>query len=267
MTLSTSTFIDNELSEFTGDIHFRHFDLAPSEWTEHSHPWGQLNYVSQGVMQLNIEGENFLSPPHYAIWIPPGFRHQAVSRNISVYRSIYLSQNFSARLPVGPCAISVSELLKAILNEFARLKVCTPSTSQQLTMAQVALDQIEASTQINAYLPCATTETMQRLLAEVKENLRNKMSTEEVASKFHMSPRTLERKCIAELGISFGEWQKRARYMKAFEGLTEGLTIQQIAWELGYSSPSVFINMFKKLTGITPERYRKNGPLISGERS
>lgn len=258
---------DSNVSDFSGDIYFRHFELPPSEWVEHSHPWGQLNYVSQGVMQLNVEGNNFLSPPHYAVWIPPKFQHQSFNRKYSVYRSIYLSEHFSTRLPGKPCTVSVSELLKAILNEFARLQVCLPSTPQQLAMAQVALDQIEASIPINAYLPCAVSDVMQRILDDIKENLRRKMSTEEVARKFHMSTRTLERKCIIELGISFGEWQKRARYMKAFEGLNAGLTVQQISWELGYSSPSVFINMFKKLTGITPEQYRKYGPSGSVKRS
>ncbi|MGV7180702.1 helix-turn-helix domain-containing protein [Xanthomonas axonopodis] len=41
-------------------------------------------------------------------------------------------------------------------------------------------------------------------------------------------------------------------------GLGEGLTIHQISWELGYANPSVFINMFRRLTGKTPQQYRKN---------
>ena len=125
-------------------------------------------------------------------------------------------------------------------------------------MAQVALDQIEAAQVMNAYLPYPNSDFLREILKEIQGNLQIKLSTQEVAEKFHMTSRTLERKCLAELGIGFGEWQKRARHMRAFEGLKEGLTVQQISWELGYSSPSVFINMFRRLTGMTPDQYRKN---------
>ncbi len=209
-------------------------------------------------MNLEISGERFISPPHYAVWIPPHRPHKSFNRVSSIYRSVYLSNSISETLPGRPCAMSMSELLKAILNEFARISVNSPSTIQELRMAQVALDQIAASKIISSYLPYSNTETLSEILNDVTSSLKDKRSTEEVAKKFHMTARTLERKCLAELGIGFGEWQQRARHMRALEGLDEGLTIQQISWELGYSSPSVFINMFRRLTGMTPESYRKN---------
>jgi len=245
-------------SKFNGDIYFRHQDLEVADWIEHAHPWGQLNYVSQGIMRLEIAGQRFLSPPHYAVWIPPHMQHKSSNDVLSVYRSVYLSDVFSEKLPKVPCAMSISELLKAILNEFARIEVRLPTTRQELAMAQVALDQIVSAEVINSYLPYPNSEILREILNKVQKNLRDKRSTQAVAEQFHMTARTLERKCLAELGIGFGEWQKRARHMRAFEGLNEGLTVQQISWELGYSSPSVFINMFRRLTGMTPDQYRKN---------
>lgn len=57
-------------TELPGELYFRHDRLTAMEWQTHSHPWGQLNYVSHGVMNLEISGIRFLSPPQYAIWIP-----------------------------------------------------------------------------------------------------------------------------------------------------------------------------------------------------
>ncbi|EFQ1289565.1 TPA: AraC family transcriptional regulator, partial [Shigella flexneri] len=34
-------------------------------------------------------------------------------------------------------------------------------------------------------------------------------------------------------------------------------SVTDIAFEAGYSSPSLFIKTFKKLTSFTPKRYRK----------
>lgn len=56
-----------QLQEFPGDLYFRHDLLSAMEWKRHSHPWGQLNYVSHGVMHLEIDGNRFLSPSKYAV--------------------------------------------------------------------------------------------------------------------------------------------------------------------------------------------------------
>ncbi|MEZ2218628.1 helix-turn-helix domain-containing protein [Rhizobium sp. RCC_161_2] len=36
----------------------------------------------------------------------------------------------------------------------------------------------------------------------------------------------------------------------------QAASIQAIAFDLGYSTPSAFIAMFKRLSGKTPEQYR-----------
>jgi len=40
--------------------------------------------------------------------------------------------------------------------------------------------------------------------------------------------------------------------------LENGMTVSQIAFELGYNSPSAFIEMFTKLTGKTPTKFQQN---------
>ncbi|MDF3866752.1 helix-turn-helix transcriptional regulator [Pseudomonas denitrificans (nom. rej.)] len=246
----------SKIETFEGDIYFRHQSLQPDEWGAHAHPWGQINYVSQGLMYIDVGGERFVSPPHYAVWIPPNVEHSSYSTVASTYRSVYLSTAFSQKLPDKPSAITVSELLKAVLDEFARLNVCSPSSRQEMTMAQVALDQIEASTTMHAFLPYPQSPLLKSILDNVQRNLKNKRSTQEIAKAFNMTARTLERRCQTELGIGFGEWQQRIRQMKVFEELDAGLTIQQIAFELGYSSASALIKMFKRVAGMTPEQYR-----------
>ncbi|WP_231902214.1 helix-turn-helix domain-containing protein [Neptuniibacter pectenicola] len=40
--------------------------------------------------------------------------------------------------------------------------------------------------------------------------------------------------------------------------LQEGATVENVALDLGYSTASAFIAMFKRLLGTTPDEYRKN---------
>lgn len=246
-----------DLDRFDGDIYLRHQRLPSAEWASHAHPWGQLNYVSQGVMHIEVGGERFVSPPQYGVWVPPHVRHTAASTLDSTYRSAYLSLEFSKRLPKRPCALSISPLLKAVLDEFARLDVVTPVSRQEKALGQVALDQIEAAQLVNAYLPFPTSESLAEILSSVQGKLRERRSTQQIAEAFHLTARTLERRCLSELGIGFGEWQQRARHLRAIELLDAGETVQATAYELGYASSSAFIGMFRRLTGLTPDRYRR----------
>jgi AraC-like DNA-binding protein len=244
----------------TGDIYFRHEEMEPVERNTHAHIWGQLSYVSRGLINLEVAGKRFLSPPHYAIWIPPGMEHAWSNSATASYRAVYLSPACCGKLPVEACALGVSDVLKAILSEFARLDVGSPATPQERRMALVALDQIEAAAPVNAYLPYAASTELKTILQDAENNLHKRQTTEQVARAFNLTTRTLERRCASELGIGFGEWRQRLRFTLALEALGTGQTIQQIAFALGYRSPSAFISMFRRLCGQTPEQYRRSLP-------
>lgn len=77
------------------------------------------------------------------------------------------------------------------------------------------------------------------------------------AQTVHMTERTLARHCQAELGMSLGEWRQRMRYLQAIDALEAGHSVQQIAYDLGYSTPSAFIAMFQRESGLPPEQFRR----------
>lgn len=240
------------------DIYFRHQELEPAEWISHSHPWGQLNYVSRGIIHLEIEGIKFLSPPQYAIWIPPRREHASFNAEAVTYRAVYVSEECSQALPAYPCALKIGAVLKAILHEFAQKDVSVPATPPEIRMAQVALDEIQACVPMKDYLPYAASKLLAAILDETKTTLNQRLTSAQIASKFNLTLRTLERRCKSELGLGFGEWRQRLRFTQALDALDAGHTIQQISFELGYRSPSAFISMFHRLSGQTPEQYRRS---------
>lgn len=246
------------LSKLPSDIYFRHAELEPAEWEAHSHSWGQFNYVARGTLNFHVDGKNLLSPPQYAIWIPPHVEHASWNTQAASFRSVYISERYAKELPSQPCALAMGPVLKAILDEFARIDVREPNTIQEKRMAQVALDQILAAEPTNSYLPFASSAMLQSIMDEAKANLHRQQTTEQIAYQFNLTTRTLERKCKMELGIGFGEWRQRLRYSIALDALSAGRTIQQISYDLGYNSPSAFISMFRRLSGQTPEQYRRS---------
>ncbi|WP_238534197.1 helix-turn-helix domain-containing protein [Advenella kashmirensis] len=65
------------------------------------------------------------------------------------------------------------------------------------------------------------------------------------------------RRCQRDLGMSFVEWRQRLKVLASLARLDRGETVEAIGLDLGYSSASAFISMFRRLMGTTPDEYRK----------
>ena len=83
---------------------------------------------------------------------------------------------------------------------------------------------------------------------------------EEMAVGSGASARTLARLFAQQTGMAFGRWRTQARLAHALRGLAEGRSVQVVAAESGYESPSAFIAMFKRERGVTPSRFLEDAP-------
>jgi AraC-like DNA-binding protein len=79
-----------------------------------------------------------------------------------------------------------------------------------------------------------------------------------VAQRLGMGTRSFNRH-LAEEGTTFGEILERLRQHLASRYLADDrMSVQQIAWLLGYSQVAAFNHAYKKWTGTTPGRARKS---------
>lgn len=89
-------------------------------------------------------------------------------------------------------------------------------------------------------------------------------STEVVAKRLAISPRTLRRK-LADEGYSFQEAKNMAREKRAKYYLSQtNMPLSEIAFELGYSELSAFSRAFRAWAGETPQSYREHYKQLSG---
>ena len=78
------------------------------------------------------------------------------------------------------------------------------------------------------------------------------------ARLFHMTPRTLHRNLLKE-GTSYRGILEEVRYLLAVEHLKSGqLSIQEIAFSLGYTDTANFRRAFKRWHGMAPSDYRQH---------
>ena len=100
-------------------------------------------------------------------------------------------------------------------------------------------------------------EFLQKAFSLVEKNLDNiNFDTEAFAKEMFLSRMQLHRKLQAITGQTPGDFIRSFRLNKAAKMLTEKkLSVTQIAFEVGYSSPSQFSRAFSKQFNCTPSEY------------
>ena len=91
----------------------------------------------------------------------------------------------------------------------------------------------------------------------IEENLSEKISFEELASKLATSRRNFDRRFIKATGNTPVEYLQRVKVEVAKRTLEKGRkSIFEVMNEVGYSDDKAFREVFKKITGLSPLNYR-----------
>ena len=91
----------------------------------------------------------------------------------------------------------------------------------------------------------------------IEENLSEKISFEELASKLATSRRNFDRRFIKATGNTPVEYLQRVKVEVAKKTLEKGRkSIFEVMNEVGYSDDKAFREVFKKITGLSPLDYR-----------
>lgn len=231
---------------------------AAGLYPEHQHAWGEFVYAFSGVMEVKVAGHHYLAPPQYGIWLPPHLEHVGLNRYEAHHCSLYLAPSVCAAvLPATPCALTVSPLVRALLEHLQQQGLQQPGNEADARLLQVLVDQLACAPAAGSYLPSSDDPALGAVLRLLEENPGDNRALPELAAAAHTTERTLMRRCQRDLGMSLAEWRQRLRVVKAMPLLEAGQTVETIALDLGYGSASAFISMFKRLVGATPDEFRK----------
>ncbi|NDV64788.1 AraC family transcriptional regulator [Bacteroides sp. 224] len=101
-------------------------------------------------------------------------------------------------------------------------------------------------------------EFIENVLNMIEKNISNsEYSIEDLSQDMAMSRVSLYRKINSITGNTPTEFVKTIRLKRAAELLKKGkLTVSEVAYEVGFSSPSYFTQAFKKMFGVLPTNYR-----------
>ena len=169
---------------------------------------------------------------------------------IGVYFTFAIEENNNAYEEYFQCPVYGNQAVNGIAFSKALLTETLPTHDVEL---------VEMNEQvINKHLASMDNgETSNKVINMINVLLPLGCPTEEmIAYKLHMSKRTLQRKLSVEKQ-SFLTLLTSVRLMLAKQKLAiKSMSITEITYQLGYSSPSTFARAFKKHTQLSPLEYR-----------
>lgn len=100
---------------------------------------------------------------------------------------------------------------------------------------------------------------IRQIVNEIQETYLTDVTLGSLGEKYGLSASRLSSLLKEELGLPFSEYLAAKRMQKAKELLkNETLSVEAIAELVGYHDYFYFTKVFKKVTGITPSKYRKS---------
>lgn len=232
-----------------------------SEKASHTHSRHQLMYSQKGVIHVSTPSGSWILPPTKSIWISGGVPHALLVKRPVELVTLWVDRDApGAPNWIGCKVVSVSPLIRELLRACSEQPWDYPPDSRSSRLARVLLEQLEVHEQAPLELPELSDPRAERVAAMLRADPADRRPLAELASAAGASHRTIERLFAAEARMSFGRWRVRHRMIAALEQLAHGDSVSNVAYAVGYETPSSFIAAFRVSFGTTPTAYFQHMP-------
>lgn len=217
----------------------------------HSHDYHQIAAARTPGSKIVLGDLTFEIPQNSAVFIPSGVQHALAADSRCKLDCVYFR---AAVLHGQVMPISPNRLTDELINELSNTIV--DDHTRQLLSACL-YDQVShllyASNKRTAHLPKPLQQACE--IFEVKPETNMHMS--EIIQDLGVSERTLRRMAKQYLGCTLSEYRTRHRISKATRLLQAGVPVKNVAFEIGFQSPSSFYQAFQSIVGISPAEFQK----------
>lgn len=221
----------------------------------HKHRRNQLMFAHAGVMVVESRGESWVVPPQRALWVPHDVEHSFSPMTGLSLRNILIQPDVGPPMPDRCCLVSVNPLLRELILRVVEAPMAYRSEGHRKRVAALIFDEIELCPAMPVALPMPSDSRLLRLCDALKDNPADPRTLNDWADMACASSRTLSRLFIKETGLSFAHWRRQLRLRSAMILLGANRSVTAAALEVGYDSPSAFIEAFRRSVGQTPGQY------------
>jgi AraC-like DNA-binding protein len=225
------------------------------EKDRHAHRRGQLLLAVRGLITCEVESGLWLVPSHNALWIPPGMFHSVRCTGDVEIHLLFLDETIIAGLPQQAGTLGISPLLYELIRAVSQLPALYDEAGPPAPLIQTMLNELAIAPVEQLHLPLPADTRLRKVAEGWTADPADRTSLGGWAQRIGVSERSLSRLVLEQTGMSFIRWRQQFQIMVALERLIRAVSVQEIAFDLGYESPSAFIAMFRKILGASPSRY------------
>lgn len=248
------------------EIYIRKTGRKEINMTSHAHDKYQIVYTLLGTIHIQVEGTSYFVPEKHIAWIPSQLAHEISSNNRQVSLVIfYLLLDGIAEKDVRR-QFSIYNTNEMIVENLKFIATSGPLIDGEqtpelfhfaLAFFRLLPSIVPESEILLKTLVIPNDPRLIPILDYMKAHINENLTIERVAREHGLSVRNLSRLFNAS-GIRFSNYMNHQRIVRAIEMLADGeMTMKQVAYEVGFSTPSHFDRVFKQLTGMTPGLYTK----------
>ncbi|WP_426134120.1 AraC family transcriptional regulator [Pseudomonas sp. PWP3-1b2] len=219
----------------------------------HTHPRGQFAYAATGALKMFTDLGNWVVPPQRAIWVPGGVPHEMHMRGDVVMLNTYLDDEDAGRAGLqARCQVfEVSPLLRHLLEA----ALTATSDVRRRCVLTLLVDEIGAMSELPLSAPLPAESRLAAACQRFLDAPTQTISLDDMAQWSNMSRRTFTRHFHESTGMTFVAWRQQVCLLEATARLSQGASITEVAFALGFSSPSAFTAVFRRNLGDSPARY------------
>jgi AraC-like DNA-binding protein len=227
----------------------------------HRHSKGQLSYVEGGLAYIKIGTKTYVVPARHYFWIPAGIDHVlTIGNSAAVLRSLFFYADddhkyaFYQEMGIYPINELLIQMIKYAQKWDGHVQPANEGYEFLRSIKNV-LPEISKK-QLHLALPVTDNERMNEIIDFMNKNLSELLFLNTTGDHFGISQRSFSRLFRSNLGISFLQYLKMIRMIKALELILQtDQSLSEIAYQVGYNSLSSFSNTFYQITHARPSTF------------
>ncbi len=230
---------------------------------QHLHHEHELFLPLQGEIRIDAGGKSLRAGPGKMIYLPDGTEHSFSSSSSSEgERLIFMLEAKTWKANDGgtfqPSVVSASQLCKELLFHLLLHPKTKAARSLIQTLVQTLSEMLDSTGSQNieglAHLRGKSTDArLDKALSFIESNFSKSISSSQLSKAAGMSVRNQNRLFLTELGMTPKQVITLYRVEEAQTLLrNRRMSVTDTALEVGYSSVSQFITVFRNITGKLP---------------
>ncbi len=256
-----------------GEPELLHASYVTHRFPRHTHDGYGFGVIEQGALAFRYRGEEVVAPAGAINLVIPDAPHtgEAADRRGWTYRMFYLRAELMER--------ANRELGGSGLPYFRPGVVSDPRLAARLVALHRALERgTSPRLMVESHLLALLTAFIRRHASErpaeaasadarrqlepvrdyIHDHFARDIGLERIASIAGLSPWHVARSFTRAFGVPPHAYQVQVRVGEARRLLAAGRAVADVASATGFTDQSHLTRHFKRLTGVTPGRYRKN---------